>query len=110
MDKWNNSLLLRGNFWLIIYSTLPATCADFLCYTAVTNATRQKYITDAISEFTNKTCVRFVPYSGTETEYIAITDYDTTECSSKVGHTGGKQMVSLAVPGCFKVKRLFLHE
>jgi Astacin (Peptidase family M12A) len=63
----------------------------------------QQYITDAIADFTAKTCVRFVPHSG-QKDYIAITDLNTNSCSSYVGCIKkGKQLVLLAIPGCFQV-------
>ncbi|XP_067270883.1 hatching enzyme 1.2-like [Pseudorasbora parva] len=54
-------------------------------------------ITNAMSTFNSKTCIRFVARS-TQTDYISIENKDG--CFSFLGRTGGKQVVSLKRNGC----------
>ncbi|XP_043079071.1 hatching enzyme 1.2-like [Puntigrus tetrazona] len=54
-------------------------------------------ITNAMSTFHSKTCIRFVARS-TQTDYISIENKDG--CYSSLGRTGGKQVVSLNRQGC----------
>uniref|UniRef100_A0A671SNS6 Metalloendopeptidase n=1 Tax=Sinocyclocheilus anshuiensis TaxID=1608454 RepID=A0A671SNS6_9TELE len=54
-------------------------------------------ITNAMSTFHSKTCIRFVARS-TQTDYISIENKDG--CFSSLGRTGGKQVVSLNRNGC----------
>uniref|UniRef100_A0A672JSH3 Metalloendopeptidase n=1 Tax=Sinocyclocheilus grahami TaxID=75366 RepID=A0A672JSH3_SINGR len=54
-------------------------------------------ISNAMSTFHSKTCIRFVARS-TQSDYISIENKDG--CYSSLGRTGGKQVVSLNRQGC----------
>jgi Astacin (Peptidase family M12A) len=56
----------------------------------------------AISDFRNKTCIKFEPYDDTQTAYVVLTDVNATSCVSFVGRIGTKQTVGLQIPGCDK--------
>jgi hypothetical protein len=79
---------------------------DLLRFHAATNTTRQKIITNAIADFTAKTCIKFVRYTN-QPDYIAITDAEKGTCYSYLGRVGGKQILNLDVPGCEDVQYLF---
>nr|AWD90193.1 hatching enzyme [Carassius auratus red var.] len=61
------------------------------------SSNEKSVITNAMSSFHSRTCIRFVPRS-TQTDYISIENRDG--CFSSLGRTGGKQVVSLNRQGC----------
>uniref|UniRef100_A0A914VAY5 Metalloendopeptidase n=1 Tax=Plectus sambesii TaxID=2011161 RepID=A0A914VAY5_9BILA len=63
-------------------------------------------IKSAFAEFSSKTCIYFVPKSIGDEDYIHIMKGDG--CSSRVGRTGGQQVISLG-KGCLE-KSVILHE
>ncbi|KAK7865056.1 hypothetical protein R5R35_007183 [Gryllus longicercus] len=63
----------------------------------------------AINSYHSLTCLRFVPYSGRESDYLVITN-DNTGCWSAVGRTGGPQQLNLQSPGCTTLVGTIEHE
>ncbi|XP_026091537.1 high choriolytic enzyme 1-like isoform X1 [Carassius auratus] len=61
------------------------------------SSNEKSVMTNAMSTFHSKTCIRFVPRS-TQTDYISIENRDG--CFSSYGRTGGKQVVSLRRNDC----------
>lgn len=70
------------------------------------NANERKVIAKAFRAFHKKTCMRFVPSSTSQRDYIYI--YKGDGCSSSVGRQGGKQGVSIGW-GCLH-HGIVLHE
>ncbi|VDP13043.1 unnamed protein product [Soboliphyme baturini] len=66
-------------------------------------------IAQAFIEFSEKTCVRFVPKTKTDQNYIVTEKNYGRGCSSYVGRNGGNQSVSLEVNKCFR-KGTIQHE
>lgn len=68
------------------------------------NESKTELVMQAISNFHNKTCIKFEPYDDSQTAFVVLTDIGSTGCVSFVGRLGTKQTVDLKVPGCDKVK------
>ncbi|XP_036324697.1 zinc metalloproteinase nas-8 [Rhagoletis pomonella] len=65
-------------------------------------------IEHAFQEYHSKTCIRFKPRSY-ERDYIDITN-DKSGCWASVGRLGGRQVVNLQAPLCFRQYGTSLHE
>ncbi|XP_075147837.1 hatching enzyme 1.2-like [Haematobia irritans] len=65
-------------------------------------------IANAINEYHQRTCIRFVPRSS-ETDYIIILN-GRSGCWSSIGRVGGKQEVNLQTPGCLSKPGTAMHE
>ncbi|EGT47978.1 hypothetical protein CAEBREN_31707 [Caenorhabditis brenneri] len=61
-------------------------------------------IAQAFDEYKTKTCVRFVPKTDDDFDYIYVKRNVAFGCSSYVGRAGGNQTVSLEVDKCFSKK------
>ncbi|XP_046663671.1 zinc metalloproteinase nas-13-like [Homalodisca vitripennis] len=66
-------------------------------------------INDAIGEYRKLTCIKFVPRTGSERDYVYITN-SNTGCWSSVGRIGGRQELNLQSPGCLTKKGTVMHE
>ncbi|XP_059476358.1 hatching enzyme 1.2-like [Neocloeon triangulifer] len=75
---------------------IPYTIVD-----GVFNETQLQFLSDAFEAYRNFTCIKFVPYDGTQTDYIVIQG-ENTGCWSSVGRIGGVQYVNLHPPGCIR--------
>ncbi|XP_063980211.1 zinc metalloproteinase nas-13-like [Diachasmimorpha longicaudata] len=73
------------------------------------NANQKALIMDAMNDYHENTCIRFIPYAGVQSDYIRITA-GNTGCWSSVGRIGGAQDVNLQVPGCVTKKGTVIHE
>lgn len=74
----------------------------FFNYLKFSAAKDKNFIIEAIDRIQAKTCIKFEP-RGSQKDYISIQNSDTG-CYSSIGKTGGKQVVNLQSPGCFKTK------
>ncbi|RZF45131.1 hypothetical protein LSTR_LSTR000541 [Laodelphax striatellus] len=66
-------------------------------------------IMSAIDEYHKLTCVKFVPRTGSEPDYVMITN-SNSGCWSSVGRLGGVQELNLQSPGCLTKKGTVMHE
>nr|CAD7571777.1 unnamed protein product [Timema californicum] len=66
-------------------------------------------ISSAIQEYHTHTCIKFVPWSGAERDYIKFLS-GSTGCWSSVGRTGGSQELNLQSPGCLTKRGTAMHE
>ncbi|PAV80999.1 hypothetical protein WR25_25978 [Diploscapter pachys] len=66
-------------------------------------------IAQAFDEYKEKTCVRFVPRTDDDFDYIYLKRNVGFGCSSYVGRAGGNQTISLEVDKCFS-KGIICHE
>ncbi|XP_067015626.2 hatching enzyme 1.2-like [Anabrus simplex] len=66
-------------------------------------------ISNAINAYHTHTCIRFLPYTGAERDYLYVT-HDNTGCWSAVGRTGGPQQLNLQSPGCTTTLGTIIHE
>ncbi|XP_061398643.1 zinc metalloproteinase nas-4-like [Musca vetustissima] len=65
-------------------------------------------IHNAIQEYHQRTCIRFVPRTN-EKDYISIVN-GKSGCWSSIGRVGGKQEVNLQTPGCLTKPGTAIHE
>ncbi|CAF1620473.1 unnamed protein product, partial [Didymodactylos carnosus] len=68
-------------------------------------------IAESIREWESKTCIRFVPASSNDRDYLELTPDDGTNnyCYSHVGRQGGRQFVKMYAPTCISVGQ-YVHE
>lgn len=76
------------------------------CYT---DSAQKALIMEAMNDYHQYTCIRFIPYKGEESDYIRLTA-GNTGCWSSVGRIGGRQDINLQVPGCVTLKGTIIHE
>ncbi|CAG2065086.1 unnamed protein product [Timema podura] len=69
----------------------------------------REVIYSAIQEYHTHTCIKFVPWSGVERDYIRFLS-GSTGCWSSVGRTGGSQDLNLQSPGCLTKRGTTMHE
>uniref|UniRef100_A0A1A9VKK5 Metalloendopeptidase n=1 Tax=Glossina austeni TaxID=7395 RepID=A0A1A9VKK5_GLOAU len=89
-SRWPNGVVpfeIRGNF----------------------NAREMSVIEHALEQFHRYTCVRFVPRTGQDNDYVSIAN-GNSGCWSTVGRTGGRQDVNLQSPGCLLKSGTAIHE
>ena len=65
------------------------------------------YIDEAIKEFSEKTCIKFVPKEKSDDDYVSFVT-DQKECKANQGKIGGEQYIHLG-PGCYR-KHIIQHE
>lgn len=63
----------------------------------------------ALVEYHKNTCIKFVPRSSSDRDYLSI-ESGNTGCWSSVGRVGGKQVVNLETPGCVRKIGTVIHE
>ncbi|XP_055334677.1 uncharacterized protein LOC129585819 isoform X2 [Paramacrobiotus metropolitanus] len=63
----------------------------------------------AFRDFSDSTCVQFVPRTG-QRDYVFITTDPKRGCLSYIGWQGGRQEVFLLRPNCFYLKGTIIHE
>uniref|UniRef100_A0A1A9ZHJ3 Multifunctional fusion protein n=1 Tax=Glossina pallidipes TaxID=7398 RepID=A0A1A9ZHJ3_GLOPL len=73
------------------------------------NARELSVIEHALEQFHSYTCVRFVPRTGQDNDYVSIAN-GNSGCWSTVGRTGGRQEVNLQSPGCLLKSGAAIHE
>lgn len=66
-------------------------------------------IEEAINDYHMNTCIRFMPRTGRERDYVSIVD-SKSGCWSSVGRVGGMQEINLQRPACVKRKGTIIHE
>ncbi|KAI9584377.1 zinc metalloproteinase nas-4 [Glossina fuscipes] len=89
-SRWPNGVVpfeIRGNF----------------------NARDMSVIEHALDQFHRYTCIRFVPRTGQDNDYVSIAN-GNSGCWSTVGRTGGRQEVNLQSPGCLSKSGTAIHE
>ncbi|CAD5220755.1 unnamed protein product [Bursaphelenchus xylophilus] len=103
-DVSNSSFLMR-NAVRQSYLKWPNGRIPYTISTQYTTFGRQR-VASAIDEYHQRTCIRFVPKTTTDLDYVHILPEDG--CYSLVGKVGGKQPVSLG-NGCM-VTGIIIHE
>lgn len=71
-------------------------------FTIESDESKSELVMQAISDFHNKTCIKFEPYDDSQKAFVVVTNENSTGCVSFVGRLGVKQTVDLKVPGCDK--------
>lgn len=69
----------------------------------------REMINRAIDDYHRLTCIKWVPRTGTEEDYVYFSNHKPG-CNSRVGRQGGRQYVNLNSPGCLRKKGTVLHE
>ncbi|CAF5150432.1 unnamed protein product, partial [Rotaria magnacalcarata] len=75
------------------------------------NNQERAIIAESIREWESNTCIRFVPATSNDRDYIELTPNDGTDnfCYSYVGRQGGRQFVKMYAPICMSVGQ-YVHE
>ncbi|CAD5214770.1 unnamed protein product [Bursaphelenchus okinawaensis] len=102
---YSNSSYLMRNAVRQTYLKWPNGRIPYTISTQYTTVGRQR-IAAAIDEYHQRTCIKFVPKTATDLDYVHILPEEG--CYSLVGKVGGKQPVSLG-NGCI-VKGIIIHE
>ena len=63
----------------------------------------------ALNEYHKHTCIKFIPRSSSDRDFISI-ESGSTGCWSSVGRVGGKQVVNLQTSGCVRKIGTVIHE
>lgn len=71
---------------------LRITYKNYLCVFAYTGPSDRQMIMSSIEEYRKLTCLKFVPRTSSDTDYIYFTN-GNTGCWSSVGRIGGRQEV-----------------
>ncbi|GMR61607.1 hypothetical protein PMAYCL1PPCAC_31802, partial [Pristionchus mayeri] len=87
------------------YLKWPSGRIPYTISTQYSSISRQR-IAEAIDDYTENTCISFVPKAARDTDYIHIMPDDG--CYSLVGRNGGRQILSLG-DGCIQ-KGIIVHE
>jgi hypothetical protein len=97
------------NFWTDPYSKWPQGRIPFIICDTYTPADKG-IILAAIAEWETKTCVRFIPKTASDVDYVEITPDDGSEsyCYSYVGRIGGRQLMKM-FGECLRVAAM-IHE
>lgn len=73
------------------------------------NAKEMDLIEKAINAYHENTCIKYVPRSHIDSDYISIQN-GQSGCWSSVGRIGGRQVVNLQSPGCLVKVGTVMHE
>lgn len=73
------------------------------------DAKSKNLILQAMAEYHKSTCIKFVPRTPADTDYLYITNANTG-CWSSVGRIGGRQEMNLQSPGCTTLIGTSIHE
>ncbi|CAB3363304.1 Hypothetical predicted protein [Cloeon dipterum] len=87
----------------------PGGVVPYVILDGVFSDTELQFIRDAIDLYHQNTCITFVPYDGTQSDYVVIQS-EATGCWSTVGRKGGVQYLNLQSPGCIRRVGTPIHE
>ncbi|CAF1163211.1 unnamed protein product, partial [Rotaria sordida] len=100
----------RANVWIAQKYKWPNARVPYVISSLYNNDERA-IIAESIREWESKTCIRFVPASSQDRDYLELTPNDGTNnyCYSYVGRQGGRQFVKMYAPTCMSVGQ-YVHE
>jgi hypothetical protein len=100
----------RANVWQNPRYKWPNAIVPYVISPKYNNNERA-VIAEAIREWESKTCIRFVPATSNDRDYIELTPDDgtTNYCYSYVGRQGGRQFVKMYAPQCMSLGQ-YVHE
>ncbi|CAF1538383.1 unnamed protein product [Rotaria magnacalcarata] len=102
--------ITRANVWLAPTYKWPNARVPYVISPLYNNQERA-IIAESIREWESNTCIRFVPATSNDRDYIELTPNDGTDnfCYSYVGRQGGRQFVKMYAPICMSVGQ-YVHE
>lgn len=100
----------RMNVWINSRYKWPNARVPYVI-SSLYNEKERAVIAASIQEWELKTCMRFVPRTSQDADYIELTPNDGTNnyCYSYVGRQGGRQYVKMYSPTCMSVGQ-YVHE
>ncbi|CAF0796238.1 unnamed protein product [Adineta steineri] len=101
---------IRTNVWFDSKYKWPNARVPYIISSQY-NDQERAVVAESIREWESKTCIRFIPKSNNDRDYLELTPQDGTNnyCYSYVGRQGGRQFVKMYAPICMSVGQ-YVHE
>lgn len=109
--RWPNGIIpfeIVGGFGML-RNYLIYIIDFYLLVLNLIDAFEMANIEEAMEDYHINTCIRFMPRTGRERDYIRISD-SKSGCWSSVGRVGGMQEINLQRPACLRRKGTIVHE